>query len=200
MKPARDERKKRTTAWVLTGIVVLMFGFGFAIAPLYSLLCKLTGLQSIQSSVPGSARVETDSTAAEARAASRTVTVRFDTNVTSGLPWEFVSLVRRLEVKPGEAVEVKFRVRNLADRAYTGRAIANVVPIEAAQYFTKTECFCFQDQPLAAGETKEMAVRFLVSPLLPDSLEPLTLSYTFMKRSASAAQPSPSTAVEHASS
>ena len=181
-----NEKKKRRTAFLFGAIVVVMFGFGFAIAPLYSLYCKLTGMQSV-SNTAGSA-VEAAAKPEGAAAINRLVTVKFDANVTSGLPWEFKPLVRKLEVQPGEVVEVKFAAHNLAQEAIVGQAIPNVVPWQATQYFNKIECFCFREQELHAGESREMAVRFSVSPNLPEGINSLTLSYTFMNRDAQSAK------------
>lgn len=161
-------------------VVVLMFGFGFAIAPLYTLFCQVTGIKAAATPTVATAIATVD--AAAQAPADRRVTVKFDTNVTDGLPWEFRPLVRRVEVRPGEALKVSFSVRNLAGQTVVARAVANVVPWQATAYFSKTECFCFQEQTLAPGETREMAVRFLVSRDLPAGINSLTLSYTFMTR------------------
>lgn len=178
-------KKNRRTALLFGGVVVAMFGFGFAIAPLYSLYCELTGVQSVSNTrSTGESSVKADS----AGAVNRLVTVKFDANVSSGLPWEFKPLVRKLEVRLGEAVEAKFTAHNLAQETIVGQAIPNVVPWQATQYFNKTECFCFSEQALQAGESREMAVRFLVSPNLPDGINSLTLSYTFMNRDAQSAK------------
>lgn len=166
MSASMQRSGRRRTALVLGAVAAAMFGLGFAVAPLYDLWCELLG-------------VDTSAVAA----AGRPVTVRFDTNVTAELPWEFEPLVRRLEVRTGEYAEARFIARNRTGRAITARAIANVVPWQASAYFQKTECFCFRDQPLAAGESREMIVRFAVSPALPESIDSLILSYTFMNGS-----------------
>ena len=181
-----NDKKKRRTALLFGGIVVVMFGFGFAIAPLYSLYCKLTGVQSV-SNAAGSA-AEAAARSEGAAAISRLVTVKFDANVTNGLPWEFKPLVRKLEVRTGEVVEVKFAAHNLAQEAIVGQAIPSVVPWQATQYFNKIECFCFREQALHAGELRDMAVTFSVSPDLPEGINSLTLSYTFMNRDAQSAK------------
>jgi cytochrome c oxidase assembly protein subunit 11 len=178
-------KKNRRTALLFGGVVVAMFGFGFAIAPLYSLYCELTGVQSVSNT---SSTGESSVKASGADAVNRLVTVKFDANVTNGLPWEFKPLVRKLEVRLGEDVEAKFTAHNLAQETIVGQAIPNVVPWQATQYFNKTECFCFSEQALQAGESREMTVRFLVSPNLPDGINSLTLSYTFMNRDAQSAK------------
>ncbi len=177
-------KRNRRAALRLASVVVILFGLTFAAAPLYSLYCKVTGVR------PAAGAVAEAPTMAQPDIASvdREVTVRFDTNVADGLPWEFKPLVGRLEVHPGRAVEVRFAVRNLAHETIVGRAIPNIVPWQAAQYFNKTECFCFREQSLQAGESREMTVRFMVSPDLPDDINMLTLSYTFMNRDVQSAR------------
>jgi cytochrome c oxidase assembly protein subunit 11 len=169
-------RGSRTALW-LGGLAALMFGFGFALAPLYSLLCDAVGIQSASADV---ARTVSGTEAPQARQ----VTVRFDTNVPAELPWEFSVDQPRLALHPGQMQEMTFHVRNRSNQAIVGRAIATVLPWQASAHFTKTECFCFQDQALAPGESKELVVRFMVSPKLPDDIDALTLSYTFLRHAA----------------
>ncbi len=121
-------------------------------------------------------------------ASDRIVTVKFDATVNSGLPWDFKPLIRRIEVRLGELVEVKYLARNRADEPVIGQAIPSVIPWQAASYFNKTECFCFRQQPLDAGESREMVLRFMVSPDLPEQINSLTLSYTFMNYDAESAE------------
>lgn len=174
------KHKRRRTAWILAGVAALMFGFGFALVPLYSLYCEWTGLRP------------TANTTAPALSggplSERVVTVKFDANVASGLPWEFKPLERKRDVRLGEVEEVRFLARNRAEEAVVGQAIPNVVPRQATEYFNKTVCFCFQEQRLEAGEAREMTVRFVVSPNLPEGINSLTLSYTFMNRDAQSAK------------
>lgn len=159
-------KNRRRTALLLGGAALVMFGLGFAVAPLYDLYCQLRGID-----------------AGSAAAVGRPVTIRFDTNVTGNLPWDFEPLARRIEVRTGELAEARFIAHNRTGRAITGRAVANVIPWQATQYFQKTDCFCFEEQPLAAGESREMVVRFAVSPALPEAIDSLILSYTFMNGS-----------------
>lgn len=179
-----NEKKNRRAALLLAGVVVVMFGAGFAIAPLYSLICQLAGIQTVNNT----RKTESPVKAGRAAAVDRFVTVKFDANVATGLPWEFKPLTKKLEVRVGESIEVKFAARNFAQETIVGQAISNVVPWQAAQYFTKPECFCFREQPLQAGESKEMSVLFAVSPDLPAGINSLTLSYTFMNRDARSAK------------
>jgi cytochrome c oxidase assembly protein subunit 11 len=180
----RNETKNRRAALWLGGVVVVMFGAGFAIAPLYSLICQIAGIQAVSNTGKTGSPVK----ARGAAAVNRLVTVKFDANVADGLPWEFKPLTKKLEVRVGESVEVKFAARNLAQEMIVGQAISNVVPWQAAQYFNKPECFCFREQPLQAGESKEMSVLFAVSPDLPAGINSLILSYTFMNRDARSAK------------
>lgn len=179
-----DEKKNRRAALWLGGVVVVMFGAGFAIAPLYSLICQFAGIQAVSTPRKTASPVK----AGGAAAIDRWVTVKFDANVAAGLPWEFKPLTKKLEVRVGESVEAKFAARNLAQETIVGQAISNVVPWQATQYFNKPDCFCFREQPLQAGEAREMSVLFAVSPELPAGINSLTLSYTFMNRDARSAK------------
>jgi cytochrome c oxidase assembly protein subunit 11 len=167
---------KRTAIW-LGVLVVAMFGFGFAMVPLYDLFCQVTGIQSIGARTTDSAFRTGTSNPAE----GRYVTVKFDTTVNSELPWEFRPVVRKLRVRVGGTHQAMFRARNLTDAAITGQAIPSVAPWQATEYFHKVECFCFARQRLEAGASSEMPLRFSISPDLPEGISSLTLSYTFMK-------------------
>lgn len=160
---------------VLAGIAFGMFAFGFAMVPLYRLFCQVAGIQTV-----GSNTAVTQSATEQTQAESRLVTVKFDTTISSGLPWEFKSMTRKVRVKTGEANDVIFVARNLANESITGQAIPSVIPWQATDYFNKTECFCFQQQVLEPQQTKEMLLRFIVSTNLPEEIDSLTLSYTIM--------------------
>jgi cytochrome c oxidase assembly protein subunit 11 len=178
---ANTKNNKRIIV-ILTSIVIGMFAFGFAMVPLYKLFCQVAGIQSVGSNIPVAQSV-TENTQTK----SRLVTVKFDTTISSGLPWEFKSMTRKVRVKTGEANDVIFVARNLADESITAQAIPSVVPWQATDYFNKTECFCFQQQILEPQQTKEMRLRFIVSPDLPDDIGSLTLSYTIMNTDAESA-------------
>ncbi len=167
----------RRGALLLALVPLVMFGVGFALAPLYSMICDAVGIQSASAAVAGTRQ-------RVAVPQKRAVTVRFDTNVPSDLPWEFVADASRLEVQPGVMQEMKFRVRNRSDRPIVGRAIPSIVPWQAERHFIKTECFCFRDQVIGPGESREMIVRFQVAPALPEEIGALTLSYTFLRHDA----------------
>jgi cytochrome c oxidase assembly protein subunit 11 len=154
---------------------MLMFGFGFALVPLYDVFCEITGLNG------KTGRIELEQALSSTVDEDRLVTVEFLGTVHSDLPWEFKPMVRRVKVHPGEVTEVNYYARNLADGQVAGHAIPSVAPGQAAKYFNKTECFCFTRQTLAAGEGKEMPLRFVVDPGLPEEVRTVSLSYTFFQ-------------------
>jgi len=162
-------RANRRLALKLGAGALAMAGFGYALVPLYDAFCRATGLNGRSADAPVGMGVATD----------RWVTVEFDGTVMPGLPWRFEPLRLALRVHPGEPATAFYRVKNLADRPLEGQAVASVTPPAAARHFTKTECFCFGRQRLAAGEEREMPVTFVVDPALPRELGTLTLSYAF---------------------
>jgi cytochrome c oxidase assembly protein subunit 11 len=154
---------------------MLMFGFGFAMVPLYDVFCDITGLNG------KTGRVELEQALSSTVDEDRLVTVEFLGTVHSDLPWEFKPMIRRIKVHPGEVTEVNYYARNLTDMQVAGQAVPSVAPGKAAKYFNKTECFCFTRQTLAAGEGKEMPLRFVVDPALPEEVRTVSLSYTFFQ-------------------
>ncbi|HIF51178.1 MAG TPA: cytochrome c oxidase assembly protein [Thiotrichaceae bacterium] len=161
------------TAKKLGLFAVAMFGFGFAMVPIYSVLCEVTG-------IGGKTGVISQSEAsADEVDADRLVTVEFDSNVHPDLPWKFKALKYKMSVHPGEMSEAIFIVENKSDKAVVGKAVPSVAPEKASVYFNKTECFCFTKQLLEPGERKEMIVRFIVGSELPEDILIMTLSYTF---------------------
>ena len=153
--------------------VVAMFGFGFAMVPLYDVFCDITGING------KTGRIETEAALSQKVDEDRLVTVEFLATVNSELPWEFRPMVRRVKVHPGEVTEVNYFARNKTDRLIAGQAIPSLAPGLAAKYFNKTECFCFTRQTLQPGESKEMPLRFVVDPQLPEEIRTVSLSYTF---------------------
>jgi len=174
------QRTRRTVRKLLVATAV-MFGFGYALVPLYDVFCTITGLNG------KTGRMSAGETAALRVDTERVVTVEFITSTNSGLPWEFRPVVDRVVVHPGELKEVEFIARNQWSRAVTGQAIPSVAPGAAARYFKKTECFCFRRQHLAAREEKRLPVRFVIDPALPTTIDTVTLSYTFFNAPATAA-------------
>jgi cytochrome c oxidase assembly protein subunit 11 len=152
-------------------IALVMFGFGFALVPLYEKICEATGLRNIDQADPvRNTQIDI----------ARTVRIELDSNVRK-LPWQFRPLETIIGVHPGEVRQVMFEVVNTTDHALTGQAIPSYGPREAAQYFMKLDCFCFAKQTLQAGETRRMPVVFVVDPALPADVATITLSYTFFE-------------------
>mgnify|MGYP000031213272 FL=1 len=154
--------------------VTAMFGFGFAMVPLYNVFCDLTGLNGKVGGRVEAVGVEAD--------LNRTVMVEFVANLNQTMPWEFRPEVSRMEVHPGKVYRTSFYAQNRTDRIMVGQAIPSVTPGTAAQHFKKTECFCFTEQQFAAGEGRDMPVMFMVDPELPDDVQVVTLSYTFFDK------------------
>lgn len=170
---AQDKRSaNRRLATKLGLVTVAMFGFGFALSPMYDLMCQAFGLNG------KTGRIE-EQAAAQSVDTGRTVTVEFTGLATSGLPWEFKPMVKKIDVHPGQTMEVKYLVRNLAQEEITGQAIPSVAPGASAVHFNKIECFCFTQQTLKPGETREMPVRFVVGAGLDKDVRTITLSYSF---------------------
>lgn len=165
---SNDNRKLITK---LVAIVIGMFGFGFALVPLYDVFCDLTGINGKTSDTAATyIGVEVDET--------RTITVEFITRTNTGMPWEFTAQTHRVDVHPGEMSQVDFFVRNPASRDIVGQAVPSVSPGTAAIYLNKTECFCFNNQPLAAGAEALMPMKFYVDPQLPKDIKFFTVQYT----------------------
>ncbi|MBR9728080.1 cytochrome c oxidase assembly protein [Shewanella intestini] len=148
-----------------------MFGFGFALVPLYDVLCDALGIN-------GKPQGTASTYEAVVVDKNRTVTIEFIAHVQSGMAWTFTPQVNRIEVHPGQLTHAKFLAHNLSTKDTVGQAIPSVSPGQGAAYFNKTECFCFNQQPLAASATAELPLIFYVDPDLPASINTLTLSYT----------------------
>lgn len=170
-----DERKQANRRVVkrLGIAALLMFGFGFALVPLYDVFCEITGLNG------KTGRIELEEALSQTVDEDREVTVEFLATVHSELPWEFRPMVRRIKVHPGEVIEVNYFARNKTAEMVAGQAVPSMAPGLAAKYFSKTECFCFTRQALGPGESKEMPLRFIVDPELPENVRTVSLSYTF---------------------
>ena len=158
----------------LVGVSLAAFGFAFSLVPLYRIACeKVFGVRLEQGPASASATAVVPK--------ERWVTVQFDGGVNSKLPWQFAPEQPSMRVQVGRQYEAKYSARNTSDRAIVGNAVPSVAPAKASGYFSKTECFCFTAQTLAAGESREMPVRFIVDPGLPAGVKTITLSYTFFK-------------------
>lgn len=156
-------------------ITVAMFGFGFALVPLYDVFCEITGLNG---KTAGQAATVEPMVVDE----TRVVTVEFVASLNVNAPWEFAPQVTRMEVHPGQYYQTQFHARNLTGQPMVGQAIPSVAPGLAAQHFQKIECFCFVQQPFQPGEGRDMPVTFRIDPALPLEVRTVTLSYTFFKR------------------
>lgn len=168
-------QKNRRTVRKLALIAVAMVGFGFALVPLYDLVCNVTGLNG------KTGRLEKEQALATREDDTRLITVEFDANINADLPWEFGPQQRRMQIHPGKVGEAVYYARNLSDETITGQAIPSVVPSKAAKYFNKTECFCFTQQTFAGKEGRDMPLRFIIDPDLPKDVDKITLSYQFFK-------------------
>lgn len=159
-------------------VTVGMFGFGYALVPLYKKICEVTGVNEIEKADTPLANTQIDT--------GRLVSLEFDANVRSNLPWKFRPMQTSLKVHPGQLVQVLYEVRNDSDRSITGQAIPSYGPQIAGQYFRKMDCFCFAKQNFAPGEVRQMPVVFVIAPGLPKDVTTVTLSYTFFNVEAAA--------------
>jgi cytochrome c oxidase assembly protein subunit 11 len=165
-------RANLNLTWKLLAIALGSFGFGFALVPLYNVLCSVTGYGD-------QTKLLQKVTAIEHPDVNRTVTVEFLADVASSGEWEFRPLKRTLEVHPGELYTAEFFAHNLTGRDTVAQAVPNIAPSEVAAYFHKTECFCFSPQHFRLDEGRNMPVRFIIDPALPAHIDMITLAYTF---------------------
>ena len=156
----------------LLAVAVMMFGFGYAMVPFYRALCDAMGLNNV---------VKADAVVNSQVDTGRFLTIEFDTNLRSNLPWTFTAVEKSVRIHPGALTQVTFEVRNRSDRPVTGQAIPSFGPQLAGRYFKKLDCFCFTQQTLAPGEVRLMPVVFVVEPGLPQDVNTVTLSYTFFE-------------------
>jgi len=163
-----ENRKLTRQLWVMTACA---FAFGFALVPLYDVICDITGYGNKSALREASSVVEGPST-------GRIVTVEMISAAPTFGTWDFQPLVSSMEVEPGRLYEAKFHFKNLRSQAMTGQAIPSVAPTQATRYFQKTECFCFTPQLFTALEEREMSVRFIVDPALPRNVDRVTLAYS----------------------
>lgn len=187
----QNQRTYRKMVWLAVG----SFGFAFAMVPMYNIACeKVFGikLDKTASAAPKAGAAKVDEL--------RTVQIYFDGTVNSKLPWTFAPNVMRMTVVPGKVYEASYTARNTAGRPVVGNAAPSIAPNQYSSFFNKTECFCFTEQALQAGESKDMPVRFIVSPDLPKEITVLTLSYTFFINDAATAKLNPPAASNAVSS
>jgi cytochrome c oxidase assembly protein subunit 11 len=163
----------------LAVVVLAMFGFGYALVPIYNAICQMTGVNILalaelvvpgeKAKVPANTQVDT----------SRTITVEFDAN--SRGPWQFKPAQSSLQVHPGEVMTVMYEFQNTQNRRMAAQAIPSYAPQQAAAHFNKLECFCFNEYTLEAGEKKSWPVVFVIDPRLSKDVRTITLSYTFFE-------------------
>ena len=168
-----NERLQRDNAVLMRKLLViaaLMLGFGFAMVPMYRQICEALGITQTRTVAAANTQVDT----------SRDVTVEL-LATSSGLPWRFEAIDRAVKVHPGELTTVRYRVVNTLERPVVARAIMNTAPANAAKWIEKQECFCFTDQALAPGESREMPVVFRVRADAPRELATISISYTFFE-------------------
>jgi cytochrome c oxidase assembly protein subunit 11 len=168
-QPALKKANRRLT-WQLWLFAAGSLAFGFALVPLYNVLCEVTGYGD-------RTKLQKAATVIEEPDEARTVTVEFLSSVPTFGSWEFRPEQTQLEVHPGRLYEAKFYARNLREQAVTAQAVPSIAPMQATQYFRKTECFCFQPQHFGGRQERELSVRFIVDPKLPATIDRLTLGY-----------------------
>ncbi len=163
-------------------VVAVMFGFGYALVPMYRAICDALGInvltlaeQRVASGNWG-ARATSSNTQVDA---SRTITVEFDANARG--PWDFRPAQRSLQVHPGEMATVMYEFRNIQNRTMAAQAIPSYAPMQAGAHFNKLECFCFNEYTLAPGEARSWPVVFVIDPKLSRDVTTITLSYTFFE-------------------
>ncbi|MBL8334753.1 MAG: cytochrome c oxidase assembly protein [Rubrivivax sp.] len=157
-------------------MVAVMFGFGYALVPMYRAICEALGINVLALSEQRATIKAPTSTQVDR---SRTITVEFDANVRG--PWDFKPAVRSLQVHPGELTTVMYEFRNVQDRTMAAQAIPSYAPRQAAAHFNKLECFCFNEYMLKPGESRSWPVAFIIDPKLPRDVTTITLSYTFFE-------------------
>ncbi|QEI09081.1 cytochrome c oxidase assembly protein [Pigmentiphaga aceris] len=159
----------------LAVVTVMMFGFGYALIPLYDVFCEITGINFL-TQADGKAEDFARNTQVDS---SRSVKVVFDANIKG--PWRFHPTMSSVTVHPGELTTVVYEIANQQDKQMVGQAIPSYMPMAAAQHFKKLECFCFAQQDLKPHEARSFPVVFVVDPKLPKDVTEITLSYTFFE-------------------
>ena len=168
MEPLKAKNLRLVRRLVIS--CALMFGFGFALVPLYDVFCEVTGLNGKVTN--------TGPLAPQAEDRTRMVKVQLIAINNGSMPWEFEAVTPEVQVFPGEDKLTSYRAHNPTSRWMLGQAVPSVSPAEAAQYLHKVNCFCFDQQPLQARESRDMPLLFVVDPKLPAHIQTITLSYT----------------------
>lgn len=175
-------RQARTALFAMS-LALAMLGLGFASVPLYRMFCAITGFNGTTQRA-SETQLAQMAAADDSAGAGRIISVRFDSNVAPGLPWQFYPEHKRDRVSVGVKDMTVFIARNMSDKPVTGRATFNVTPSQSGAYFTKIQCFCFTEQTLQPGQEVRMPVLFFVDRKILDDadnkdVEEITLSYTF---------------------
>jgi cytochrome c oxidase assembly protein subunit 11 len=164
----------------LTVVAGLMFGFGYALVPVYKAICQALGINVLSVAERGGPFAESRQRPANTQVdASRTITIEFDANARG--PWDFKPAQNSVQVHPGEVASVMYEFRNVQNRTMAAQAIASFAPMNSAAHFNKLECFCFNEYTLAPGEKRQWPVVFYIDPKLPKDVTTITLSYTFFE-------------------
>lgn len=169
----------RQMVFKLLVVTAAMFGFGYAMVPMYQAICTALGINVLslaEREVPGTTSQARPNTQVDL---SRTITIEFDANARG--PWEFKPETRSMQVHPGQLTTVMYRFRNAQGRTMTAQAIPSYAPKQATAHFNKLECFCFNEYTLQPGESRQWPVVFVVDPKLPRDVKTITLSYTFFE-------------------
>jgi len=181
-----ENNKNHRKVYMIAGIAAgIMFGFCFAMVPLYSVICKATG---INTSVPDGQLLRPTQGSAGGPDLSRDITVQFITETHNGMSWDFYPRTKSIHVHPGENNKVFFHVKNATDKDMTVQAIPSMTPTDALTHFHKIQCFCFTQQTLKAHQSKEMPMIFQVDKDLPQNIHVISLAYTLFDVSSQAAR------------
>ncbi len=172
-------RDNRVMLGKLALIVCLMFGFGYALVPVYKAICTALGINVLSIAEREASGNSWKADRNSQIDLSRTITVEFDANARG--PWEFKPAKRFVDVHPGEMATVIYQFRNVQNRTMAAQAIPSYAPMQAMPHFNKVECFCFAEHTLKPGETREWPVTFVIDPKLPKDVRTITLSYTFFE-------------------
>jgi cytochrome c oxidase assembly protein subunit 11 len=178
MKKEQKKANARTAKKSLL-VAIGMFGFGFALVPLYAVICDVFGLNGRFIELQKTEQAEYITNVEKRIDTSRVVRIEFLTTLNNKLNWEFGVKQNTIDVHPGKVYEVMFYAKNLMNKKVVAQAVPSVTPGYTAKYFSKMECFCFSQQTFEAGEARDMPLRFYVDPNLPKKVKTISLGYTF---------------------
>ena len=168
-------RSHKRVALQSLAAAVFMFGFGYAMVPIYDIICDITGLNGKTGRVSAAVAIEQERDAN----VEREVTVEFVASINAAGAWKFAPTVKTMKVTPGKMYSASYYAENLSDKHVVGQATPSVTPFAAAKYFNKTECFCFTRQAFEPNGSRDMPLTFIIDPDLPINVDRVTLSYTF---------------------